>query len=118
MECDPDSMVCDPTVWNVIFVSTQPKTGLIDYVHLEKQAKDFHPRLIIAGTSAYSRIVDYKRIREICNGAGAYMMADMAHISGLVAAGVSQRITHTHTHTHSLTNTHTSSGTSLSIRIC
>ena len=66
----------------------QIATGLIDYERLAVQAKDFLPRLIIAGTSAYSRIIDYKKMREICDSVGAYLMADMAHISGLVAAGV------------------------------
>lgn len=63
-------------------------TGLIDYDGLEKLAKAFLPKLIVAGTSAYSREIDYARIREICDEVGAYMMADIAHIAGLVAAGV------------------------------
>merc|ERR1712086_608938 len=49
---------------------------------------EFRPKVIIAGTSAYSRHIDYARMREICDKVGAYMLADMAHISGLVAAGV------------------------------
>ncbi|XP_045497773.1 serine hydroxymethyltransferase isoform X1 [Colias croceus] len=65
-----------------------PKTGLIDYDELAKTAKLFKPRLIIAGISCYSRCLDYKRFREITNENGAYLMGDMAHISGLVAAGV------------------------------
>ncbi|KAL3455500.1 serine hydroxymethyltransferase-domain-containing protein [Aspergillus heterothallicus] len=63
-------------------------TGLIDYDALEKQALLYRPKLIIAGTSAYSRLIDYPRMREIANAAGAYLLSDMAHISGLVAAGV------------------------------
>uniref|UniRef100_A0A7S4BH95 Serine hydroxymethyltransferase n=1 Tax=Chrysotila carterae TaxID=13221 RepID=A0A7S4BH95_CHRCT len=63
-------------------------TGYIDYDALEESAKLFRPKLIIAGTSAYSRAIDYKRMREICDKVGAYLLADMAHISGLVAAGV------------------------------
>merc|ERR1719213_1591476 len=63
-------------------------TGLIDYDALEASAKLFRPKLIVAGTSAYSRAVDYPRMREICDENGAVMLADMAHISGLVAAGV------------------------------
>ncbi|KAL3488467.1 serine hydroxymethyltransferase-domain-containing protein [Aspergillus germanicus] len=63
-------------------------TGLIDYDALEKQALLYRPKLIIAGTSAYSRLIDYPRMREIADNAGAYLMSDMAHISGLVAAGV------------------------------
>lgn len=63
-------------------------TGIIDYDRLEENALLFRPKLIIAGASAYPRNYDYKRMREICDKVGAYLMADMAHISGLVAAGV------------------------------
>ena len=63
-----------------------PKTSLIDYDALHKQALEFKPKLIIAGFSAYPRDLDYKRFREICDEVGAYLLADMAHISGLVAA--------------------------------
>merc|ERR1719253_1028265 len=63
-------------------------TGRIDYDALEASAKLFRPKIIIAGTSAYSRLLDYARMREICDKVGALMLADMAHISGLVAAGV------------------------------
>lgn len=65
-----------------------PSTGLIDHDKLLETARLFKPKLIIAGTSAYSRLIDYKRFREICNEVGAILMADMAHISGLVAADV------------------------------
>lgn len=64
------------------------ETGLIDYEKLEELAMLYRPKLIIAGTSAYSRLLDYKRFREIADKAGAYLFSDMAHISGLVAAGV------------------------------
>jgi glycine hydroxymethyltransferase len=63
-------------------------TGLIDYDALEKSAMLFRPKLIVAGASAYPRDYDYKRMREICDKVGAYLLADMAHISGLVAADV------------------------------
>jgi len=63
-------------------------TGLIDYDKLAENALLFRPKILIAGTSAYSRVIDYKRMREIADSVGAYLMADMAHISGLVAAGV------------------------------
>jgi len=63
-------------------------TGIIDYDSMEQQANLFRPKILICGASAYSREWDYKRIREIADGCGAYMMMDMAHISGLVAAGV------------------------------
>lgn len=64
------------------------KTGLIDYDKLEEQATLYRPKLIVAGTSAYSRLIDYERMRKICDNVGAYLLADMAHISGLVAASV------------------------------
>lgn len=64
-----------------------PKTGLLDYDQLALTARLFKPRLIIAGMSCYSRCLDYKRFRQICDENGAYLMADMAHVSGLVAAG-------------------------------
>jgi len=62
-------------------------TGLIDYDALESTSKLFRPKLIVAGTSAYSRLIDYKRFRAICDERKAWLLADMAHISGLVAAG-------------------------------
>ncbi|XP_013766254.1 serine hydroxymethyltransferase, mitochondrial-like [Pundamilia nyererei] len=64
-----------------------PQTGLIDYDQLEKTARLFRPRLIIAGTSAYARLIDYSRMKKLCAELSAYLLADMAHISGLVAAG-------------------------------
>eukprot|EP00922_Rhytidocystis_sp_ex-Travisia-forbesii_P037449 GHVS01055814.1.p1 GENE.GHVS01055814.1~~GHVS01055814.1.p1 ORF type:complete len:531 (-),score=72.12 GHVS01055814.1:225-1742(-) len=63
-------------------------TGLIDYDTLEVLAVHFRPKVIIAGTTAYSRFVDYERMRSIADKSGAYLLADMAHISGMVAAGV------------------------------
>ncbi|XP_077288819.1 serine hydroxymethyl transferase isoform X2 [Arctopsyche grandis] len=65
-----------------------PETGRIDYDKLAETAKLFKPKLIIAGTSCYSRCLDYKRFKEIADQNNAYLMSDMAHISGLVAAGV------------------------------
>ena len=64
------------------------ETELIDYDALLAQARELRPKMIISGASAYSRIIDWKRIREICDEVGAYMFVDMAHIGGLVAAGV------------------------------
>lgn len=61
------------------------KTELIDYDELEKMAIRFKPKMIIAGFSAYSRLLDYDRFRSICDRVGAYLLADMAHISGVVA---------------------------------
>nr|CAD7608180.1 unnamed protein product [Timema genevievae] len=65
-----------------------PETGLIDYDKLAETARLFKPKLIIAGISCYSRCLDYKRFRQIADENGAYLLSDMAHISGLVAAGV------------------------------
>ncbi|KAK3917267.1 Serine hydroxymethyltransferase, cytosolic [Frankliniella fusca] len=65
-----------------------PESGLIDYDKLEASAKLFNPQVIIAGISCYSRCLDYKRFREIADQNGAYLFADMAHVSGLVAAGI------------------------------
>ena len=62
--------------------------GFIDYKEVERIAKEIHPKLIVAGASAYSRIIDFKRFREIADSVGAYLMVDMAHIAGLVAAGL------------------------------
>ncbi|KAH7310695.1 serine hydroxymethyltransferase-domain-containing protein [Stachybotrys elegans] len=63
-------------------------TGLIDYDALRANALLYRPKIIVAGTSAYSRLIDYPRMRAIADEVGAYLLADMAHISGLVAAGV------------------------------
>lgn len=60
--------------------------GYIDYDALEQAALEFRPKVIVAGFSAYPRDLDYKRFRSICDNVGAYLLADMAHISGLVAA--------------------------------
>jgi glycine hydroxymethyltransferase len=65
-----------------------PSTGLIDYDQLHNNARLFRPKIIIAGVSCYSRNLDYARFRQIADDVDAYLMADMAHISGLVAAGV------------------------------
>ncbi len=61
--------------------------GFIDYDEVERIAKESHPKLIIAGASAYARKIDFKRFREIADSVGAYLMVDMAHIAGLVASG-------------------------------
>ena len=64
------------------------ETGRIDYEELEKLAQENHPKLIVAGASAYPRIIDFRRISEIAKSVGALFMVDMAHIAGLVAAGL------------------------------
>jgi glycine hydroxymethyltransferase len=63
------------------------KTGEIDYAQVEQLAKEHKPKMIIAGFSAYSRIVDWQKFRDIADMVGAYLMVDMAHVAGLVAAG-------------------------------
>lgn len=68
--------------------NVHPETMLIDYEALRKQAKELRPRMIIAGASAYSRTIDFKKFREIADEVGAILFVDMAHIAGLVAAGV------------------------------
>ncbi|WP_435890158.1 serine hydroxymethyltransferase [Companilactobacillus muriivasis] len=62
--------------------------GLIDYDDVQKIAEEVQPKLIVAGASAYSRIIDFKKFREIADSVGAYLMVDMAHIAGLVAVGL------------------------------
>ena len=62
--------------------------GLIDYDDVQKIAQEVQPKLIVAGASAYSRIIDFKKFREIADSVGAYLMVDMAHIAGLVAVGL------------------------------
>ena len=64
---------------------TNEETGLLDYDGLEKRAKEFKPQIIITGSSTYPRDWDYKRCREIADSVGAYLMSDIAHISGLIA---------------------------------
>lgn len=64
------------------------ETETIDYEALEKQALEVRPKLIVAGGSAYPRVIDFARMREICDKVGAYLMVDMAHFAGLVAAGI------------------------------
>ncbi|KAM0667664.1 hypothetical protein ACQRIT_003189 [Beauveria bassiana] len=63
-------------------------TGIIDYDTLQKNAILYRPKVLVAGTSAYCRLIDYERMREIADSVGAYLMVDMAHISGLIAAEV------------------------------
>uniref|UniRef100_A0A7V4WLD4 Serine hydroxymethyltransferase n=1 Tax=Candidatus Caldatribacterium saccharofermentans TaxID=1454753 RepID=A0A7V4WLD4_9BACT len=65
-----------------------PETETIDYDALERQALEVRPKLIVAGGSAYPRVIDFARMRAICDRVGAYLMVDMAHFAGLVAAGI------------------------------
>ncbi len=68
--------------------SVDPETEVIDYENVRKLAKISKPKLIIAGASSYSRIIDYKKFREIADEVGAFLMADIAHVAGLIAGGV------------------------------
>ena len=74
--------------FNAIHYDVNRETGLIDYDNVEKLALENKPKLIIAGGSAYSRVIDFKKFREICDKVKAYLLVDMAHFSGLVAGGV------------------------------
>lgn len=74
--------------FNIVPYGVNPVTETIDYDEMERIALECKPKLIVSGASAYSRIIDFKRIREICDKVGAYMMVDIAHIAGLVAAGL------------------------------
>jgi glycine hydroxymethyltransferase len=74
--------------YNVVAYGVDPETELIDYAALAQQAQEHKPKAIIAGASAYSRIIDFARFREIADSVGAYLIVDMAHIAGLVAAGL------------------------------
>lgn len=65
-----------------------PDSGFIDYERIAEEAELFKPKVIIAGVSCYSRCLDYKRFRDIADQNNAYLFSDMAHVSGLVAAGV------------------------------
>ncbi|MDY7025297.1 MAG: serine hydroxymethyltransferase [Pseudomonadota bacterium] len=75
-------------VYNAVQYGLNPETGEIDYTEVEKLAKEHKPKMIVAGFSAYSRVVDWQRFRDIADEVGAYLLVDMAHIAGLVAAGV------------------------------
>ena len=73
--------------FNAIHYDVKKDTGLIDYDEVSKLAKEHKPKMIIAGGSAYSRIIDFKKFRNIADEVGAYLLVDMAHFSGLVAGG-------------------------------
>src|SRR5450631_1777160 len=72
--------------FHVVAYGLEPETELIDYKSVERLAKEHKPKLIVAGASAYSRVIDWTRFREIADSVGAYLMADMAHYAGLIAA--------------------------------
>ncbi len=75
-------------LYRIYSYGLHPKTGQIDYDEAERLAKEHRPKLIVTGFSAYSRIVDWQRFREIADSVNAYLMSDIAHIAGLVAVGL------------------------------
>lgn len=74
--------------YNFVSYSVDPETELLDFAAILQQAKEVQPKLIVAGASAYSHIIDFSKFREIADAVGAKLMVDMAHIAGLVAAGL------------------------------
>jgi glycine hydroxymethyltransferase len=74
--------------YNAVQYGLDPQTGEIDYAQVERLAKEHKPKLLITGFSAYSRIADWQRFRQIADSVGAYMMADIAHVAGLIAVGL------------------------------
>jgi glycine hydroxymethyltransferase len=76
------------SLFRPIFYGVRRETGTIDYDEVESLAQQHRPRMVVVGASAYSRIFDFHRFRQIADGVGATLMVDMAHIAGLVAAGV------------------------------
>jgi glycine hydroxymethyltransferase len=74
--------------FNAVQYGLNPETGEVDYDEVEKLAKEHKPKMIIAGFSAYSRVMDWQRFRDIADSVGAYFLVDMAHVSGLVATGL------------------------------
>lgn len=75
-------------MYNAIQYGLNPETGLVDYDEVERLAVEHKPKMIVAGFSAYSQIMDWQRFRDIADKVGAYLLVDMAHVAGLVAAGV------------------------------
>jgi glycine hydroxymethyltransferase len=75
-------------LFNVVSYGVNKETEQIDYEELRRKAIECKPKLIVAGASAYPRIIDFAKFREVCDEVGAYLMVDMAHIAGLVAAGL------------------------------
>lgn len=89
-------------LYNPVFYGVDKETGRIDYNHLERQAKEHKPKLIIAGASAYSRDIDFQKFREIADSIGAILMADISHPAGLIAKGI---LTDPIPHCHIITTT-------------
>ena len=75
-------------IYNAIQYGLDEETGEVDYAQVAALAKEHQPKMIVAGFSAYSRIMDWQRFRDIADSVGAYLLVDMAHVAGLVAAGL------------------------------
>lgn len=75
-------------LYNIVAYGVNKETERIDYDEMQKMADEHKPKMIVAGASAYSRIIDFERLRKIADSVGAYLMVDMAHFAGLVAAGL------------------------------
>src|SRR5574343_1625792 len=75
-------------IYHAVQYGLNPETGEIDYDEVQRMANEYQPKMIVAGFSAYSLIVDWKRMRQIADSIGAYLFVDMAHVAGLVAAGL------------------------------
>jgi glycine hydroxymethyltransferase len=75
------------TLYRAVFYGVEPHSHRLDYDQVSSMARSFKPKLIIAGASSYPRIIDFELFRQIADDVGAYLMADMAHIAGLIAAG-------------------------------
>ncbi len=75
-------------LFNAVQYGLDPASGEIDYAQVEALAKEHKPKMIIGGFSAYSRVVDWQRLRDIADQVGAYLFVDMAHVAGLIAAGI------------------------------
>ena len=74
--------------YHIVTYKVNPQTEMLDYDEIQSLAKEHRPRMVVAGASAYSRIIDFKKFRDICDSVGAYLFVDMAHIAGLVAVGL------------------------------
>jgi glycine hydroxymethyltransferase len=75
-------------IYHAFQYGLDPATGEIDYAEVERLAQEHRPKMIVAGFSAYSRVVDWQRFRDISDAVGAYLFVDMAHVAGLIAAGI------------------------------
>lgn len=75
-------------LYKIVTYKVNKETEMLDFDEIEAKAKEHKPKVILAGASAYSRTIDFKKFREICDSVGAYLFVDMAHIAGLVAAGI------------------------------